>query len=228
MIFFYFYRTIMIGAGFLEGNWETFKEQSAKVHLIEPVLEGVLQMFFQYIILYIIYGPGTSMTQSKPISYFDFNAESDFRFLLNLDRPLDLSSLLSSSNDSIPYSYFILLSSTVISVGVSFGRILTKGKNPVLTNIISFKFVKVILMIILKLMIQSFILSMALKSLMYKFVSKGRNIYLKRVSEFTFFSIFSINIFHTHHMTLRVTESLKRIGTEDFVSLMEILAIFGL
>ena len=55
----------MIGAGFLEGNWETFKEQSAKVHLIEPVLEGVLQMFFQYIILYIIYGPGTSMAQSK-------------------------------------------------------------------------------------------------------------------------------------------------------------------
>ena len=54
----------MIGAGFLEGDWETFKEHSAKVHLIEPVLEGVLQMFFQYIILYIIYGPGTSMAQS--------------------------------------------------------------------------------------------------------------------------------------------------------------------
>ena len=57
----------MIGAGFLEGNWEAFKEHSAKVHLIEPVLEGVLQMFFQYIILYIIYGPGTSIAQSKPI-----------------------------------------------------------------------------------------------------------------------------------------------------------------
>ena len=60
-------RTIMIGAGFLEGNWAAFKEHSAKVHLIEPVLEGVLQMFFQYIILYIIYGPGTSIAQSKPI-----------------------------------------------------------------------------------------------------------------------------------------------------------------
>ena len=54
----------MIGAGFLEGNWEAFREHSANVHLIEPVLEGVLQMFFQYIILYIIYGPGTSMAQS--------------------------------------------------------------------------------------------------------------------------------------------------------------------
>ena len=61
------FRTIMIGTGLHEGNWEAFKEQSAKVHLIEPVLEGVLQMFFQYIILYIIYGPGTSIAQSKPI-----------------------------------------------------------------------------------------------------------------------------------------------------------------
>ena len=41
----------MIGAGFLEGNWEAFREHAANVHLIEPGLEGVLQMFFQYIIL---------------------------------------------------------------------------------------------------------------------------------------------------------------------------------
>ena len=55
----------MIGAGFLEGNWEAFREHAANVHLIEPVLEGVLQMFFQYIILYIIYGPGTGTSKSK-------------------------------------------------------------------------------------------------------------------------------------------------------------------
>ena len=58
----------MIGAGFLEGNWNDFKERSAKVHLIEPVMEGVLQLFFQYIILYIIYGPGTSKAYGKHIS----------------------------------------------------------------------------------------------------------------------------------------------------------------
>ena len=55
----------MIGAGFLEGNWEAIKKRSVKVNLIEPVLEGVLQLFFQYIILYIIYGPGTSNVQSE-------------------------------------------------------------------------------------------------------------------------------------------------------------------
>ena len=63
-------RTIMIGAGFLEGNWNDFKERSAKVQLIEPVIEGVLQLFFQYIILYIIYGPGTSSVYGKQISDF--------------------------------------------------------------------------------------------------------------------------------------------------------------
>ena len=58
-------RTMLIGAGFLEGNWEAFKKHSAKIHLIEPVLEGVLQLFFQFIILYIIYGPGTSSANSN-------------------------------------------------------------------------------------------------------------------------------------------------------------------
>ena len=95
-------------------------------------------------------------------------------------RPLDLASLIrSSSNDTFPYFYFILLVSTLISVGVSFARILTKGKNPVIKNIVSFKFFKVILMLIFKLLIQSYILSMAVKSMMFKFVSKGRKVYKK-------------------------------------------------
>ena len=90
---------------------------------------------------------------------------------------MDLSSLLSSSNDSFPYFYFILLSSTVFSVGVSFARILTNGKNPFIKNIVSFKFFKVILMLILKLLVQCYILSMAVKSIMFKFVSKERKTY---------------------------------------------------
>ena len=128
---------------------------------------------------------------------------------------MDLSSLLSSSNDTFPYSYFILLTLTVISVGVSFARILTKGKNPILKNIISLKFFKLFLMLILKLLVQSYFLSMALNSIMYNFVSKVRTHiqYFKRL----YFSTFSMNISHTHHMKLKVTGSLKRIGTEVFV-----------
>ena len=89
-----------------------------------------------------------------------------------LGRPLDLRFLLSSSEDSIPYFYFIFLACSVISVGISFARILTYGKNPVISNIMSFKFLKVLLMLILKFLVQSYFLSMAVKSLMYKFVSK--------------------------------------------------------
>ena len=174
----------MIGVGFLEGNLDVSKKLTVKVHLIEPVLEGTMQLFFQFVILYIVYGPGTTNVQSRQIS--------DVRYLiicLYWGRPLDLSSLLSSSNDSFPYFYFVLLTSTMISVGITFARILTKGKNPVIKNIISFKFLKVIIMLILKLLVQSYILMMALKSIMFKFVSKGRKGHTKH--------IYTLNL-HTH------------------------------
>ena len=102
-------------------------------------------------------------------------------------RPLDLSSLLSSSNDSFPYFYFILLTSTIFSVGVSFARILTNGKNPVIKNIVSFKFFKVILMLILKLLVQCYVLSIAFKSFMFKFVSKERKTYKVQTKSLYFF-----------------------------------------
>ena len=87
-------------------------------------------------------------------------------------RPFDMRSLLTSSNNSVPYFYFLLLTSTVISVGVSYARLLTQGKHPIIKRILSLKFLKILSMLILKFMIQSYFLSMAVKSLMYKFVSK--------------------------------------------------------
>ena len=59
------FRTILTGLGLMEGDWEVRRDSAAKINLIEPVLEGILQLFFQSIILYIIYGPGTSSFQSK-------------------------------------------------------------------------------------------------------------------------------------------------------------------
>ena len=59
------FRTILTGLGLMEGDWEARRDSAAKINLIEPVLEGILQLFFQSIILYIIYGPGTSSFQSK-------------------------------------------------------------------------------------------------------------------------------------------------------------------
>ena len=137
---------------------------------------------------------------------------------------MDLSFLLSSSNDSFPYSYFILLTFTIISVGVSFARILTKGENPAIQNIVSFKFFKVILMLISKLLVQCYILSMAVKSIMYKFLSKGR-IHIKYIHKVSINNFFlcSSNILHIHLMTLRVTERLRSSGTEDFAHLFSLM-----
>ena len=47
----------MTGLGFLDGNWEELKDKSSKVTLIEPVVEAVMQLFFQFLIVLIIFGP---------------------------------------------------------------------------------------------------------------------------------------------------------------------------
>lgn len=83
-----------------------------------------------------------------------------------------MRSLLTSGSESGAYFYFVLLLSTVLSVGVSFARLLTQGKSPVIHRILSLKFLKVLLMIVLKFLVQAYFLSMAVKSIMYKFVSK--------------------------------------------------------
>ena len=64
-LFLSIFRTVMTGLGFWGGDWEKNKEKCRKVNLIEPVVEGVTQLFFQSIILYIIHGPGTSKIHCK-------------------------------------------------------------------------------------------------------------------------------------------------------------------
>ena len=61
---FLIFRTILTGTGYLKGDWNIYRNRAAQINLIEPVLEGVMQLFFQSIILYIVYGPGTSLIQS--------------------------------------------------------------------------------------------------------------------------------------------------------------------
>ena len=50
----------MTGLGYIQGDWKVFRDRTKQINLIEPVLEGVMQLFFQSVILYIVYGPGTS------------------------------------------------------------------------------------------------------------------------------------------------------------------------
>ena len=51
------YRTILTGMGYQEGDWNIAREKAKQINIIEPVVEGVMQLFFQTIILYIVYGP---------------------------------------------------------------------------------------------------------------------------------------------------------------------------
>ena len=89
------------------------------------------------------------------------------------NNPLDLSSLLyKPRNTSSKAFYGLVLSLSVTSLGISFARLLTQGHKPVIKSILSFQFLKVLMMLIFKFIIQSYILSMAVMSLMYKFVSK--------------------------------------------------------
>ena len=59
-----FHRTILIGMGYQEGDWNISREKAKQINIIEPVVEGVMQLFFQTIILYIVYGPGTPEKRS--------------------------------------------------------------------------------------------------------------------------------------------------------------------
>ena len=47
----------MIGWGVLPGSWEAARDTARRINLIEPVVEGIIQLFFQSIILYIVIGP---------------------------------------------------------------------------------------------------------------------------------------------------------------------------
>ena len=47
----------MTELGFLHGNGEELKDKTSRVTLIEPVVESVIQLFFQFLIVLIIFGP---------------------------------------------------------------------------------------------------------------------------------------------------------------------------
>ena len=85
-------------------------------------------------------------------------------------RPIDLSSLAFEDTISSKMLYSSLLFSSFISVCTSFARVLKWGRKPVIQSLVSFNFLKIILLIITRFLIQSYFLSMAVKSLMYYYV----------------------------------------------------------
>ena len=87
--------------GKLPGDWEQYRDESKMLVAIEPVTEGIMQLFCQTIILYIVNGPGEDAKHHRPI---------DFRHLVYDD---DWSKIL----------YMCLLATSLTSVGTSLAKV---------------------------------------------------------------------------------------------------------
>ena len=111
-------RTILIGLGITSGDWETYHKESSKIYILEPVAEGILQLFVQSNIIYIVAGPGESKKFWKTLG-----PRQNISVLIPV-RPIDLSSLAYQSSFISKFLYFLLLSSTAISVCHSFAKLL--------------------------------------------------------------------------------------------------------
>ena len=140
-----------MGFGLIAGDWESARAKTKMINLIEPVVEGSLQVFCQSIILYITIGPGETKHQ---------------------ERPLDISSILFTKDMASKVKFSCMFCTSLLSTAISFARVFTMGNHPVVKKIVSWKFMKIVLIMITKVILLSYMMSMAIKSLMYKFVSK--------------------------------------------------------
>ena len=82
-------------------------------------------------------------------------------------RPIDLSSLVFDGSIFSQMLYGFLLISSIISVCMSFAGILKSEKLPVVLNYNSFFFIKIFFFILTKFLLQAYIFSIAIKSLMW-------------------------------------------------------------
>ena len=96
----------------------------------------------------------------------------DFHFLVL--PVINLSNLIyEEENTSSKIRYFSLLLSSVISAGTSFGKVLKWGYHPIITSFASFKFLKITIMLMLRMTIQAIVLAPMLRSLLYQYAVGG-------------------------------------------------------
>ena len=97
-------RVILIAFGKLPGNWEHYRDETKMLASIEPVSEGIMQLFFQTIILYIVNGHGEDG---------------------NHNRLIDLRHLLYDDDIWSKIMYIFLLATSLTSVGTSLAKVST-------------------------------------------------------------------------------------------------------
>ena len=96
------FRVVLIAFGKIPGDWEHYRDESKMLAAIEPVTEGIMQLFCQTIILYIVSGPGED---------------------LNNHRPVDFRHLLYGEDAWSQILYMCLLATSLTSVGTSLAKV---------------------------------------------------------------------------------------------------------
>ena len=97
----------MTAYGKVRGDWRRYRDESKTLVLIEPVTEGIIQLFCQTVILYVVGGPG---------EYPDEKEGKKFNLL-------DLHDLIYNDNWT-KVLYVLLLASSLVSVGTSFVKVM--------------------------------------------------------------------------------------------------------
>ena len=96
------FRVVLIAFEKIPGDWEHYRDESKMLAAIEPVTEGIMQLFCQTIILYIVSGPGED---------------------LNNHRPVDFRHLLYGQDVWSKILYMCLLATSLTSVGTSLAKV---------------------------------------------------------------------------------------------------------
>ena len=103
---------------------------------------------------------------------------------------VDLSSLAFDESTSSKITYCILMVSSFTSVSISLAQVLKCGKTLVIKHFFCLKFFKIIILMITRFIVQSYILSMAIKSLMFFVVFT--NIFEKEYQNEEFRQLFDV------------------------------------
>ena len=93
---------------------------------------------------------------------------TSFKTITCSDRPIDLSSLVYEQTSVYSKaSYHLLLVTSISSDCIDLAKILKWGDKPIIKSYFSLTFIKIFLFILTKFLVQSYVLSIAIKSLMY-------------------------------------------------------------
>ena len=131
-------RLLLIGFGLMEGDFtEEEKVLKEKVANIEPLVEAQLQIIIQSVIIYTI----------------------------TFENQIDLSSLLYSDTTS-KITYFLMLLSSLVSICISFTKMLHMGHEPAITSVFTVRAAIIFLFLVTKFLLLAYIHSLAITSMM--------------------------------------------------------------